>query len=123
MVQFHISNHALRQYRARVLGCRERHRSDACVKAAMLAQIKTGRMQRAQGCLVVGHGPSWKQSPYLMVIDDAAVVTTLGFMMMPSKKRSRRHKARRARDRTASIEPQVSVAHANEPSKPEELKP
>lgn len=108
MIEFSISNHAVEQYRSRVLSCPERSRSDDDLRGVIKRQLGEYRMNRCRGALVVTCGP-WrpkKKKPWEMtvnypthmfVIDDGTVVTTLGFMMMPKKLAGRKARIRRAR--------------------------
>lgn len=107
-ISFRVTSHAVRQYRDRVIACPERSHSKADLRAVIAQQLSEYPMSVVRGAVVVTCGP-WrpkKRKPWQMtvnypthmfVIDDRAVVTTLGFMMMPKKRINRRRRVERAK--------------------------
>ncbi len=111
-----ISRHAIQQYRARVIGCPERHRSDSMLKAAIERQVRYGTWQCVGGETfeIVGGAEMPKRNrpwetkvvsiTYRFVIECQTVVTVLGFMMRTDHRRIQR---RRRRQRVARLNQQL----------------
>jgi hypothetical protein len=102
-----VSRHAVEQYRARVLCCPERRRSDAALRERIAAQAERGNWRLVGGeTFAVEEGPlvprrkrPWEMKVahplFTLVIERRCIVTVLGYMMRPTRKKSRRIRRRR----------------------------
>ena len=102
---FTISNHAIQQYRGRVVACCEVERSNETLRAAMVAQLMALPWRLSGGdTFVCEAGPmvpntrhiklrgSWRvgEVTHTFVIERGIVLTVLGFMMKTSRDKDRR---------------------------------
>lgn len=119
-MQFRVSNHAVEKYRERALGCPERSRGDDLLRQVIIEHVLLAPMRRSGGCLVVECGPLVPKSKkphemrladvnYTFVIDEAVVVTVLGYRMRASKKAWKKRRIRRQRELRARM--QATVTH------------
>lgn len=109
-----VSRHAVEQYRARVLGCPERSRTDGALRKIIKDQADKGSWHLAGGeTFVVAQGPlvprrkkPWEMTvrhpTYTLVIQCRTVVTVLGYGMRATREKARKIRRRRLKALAAS---------------------
>ncbi len=103
-----ITNHAVARYRERGVLCTERQACDSGIRQAISDQLDFfASLYLRGGIRLIRCGPDWRISKkfknvcehptHTFVVVDGVVVTTLGFMMMPTEA-AQMHYARMARE-------------------------
>lgn len=104
-----VTHHAISQYRARVLHCCQRKRSDAMILAAILDQVRTLPWfvigGDAAGCSFGGH---------TFVIRDRVIITVLAWDMPPKRKQKDRIARIRQRKRELGRERRLLARESRE---------